>query len=705
MSDRSRLRLAVLRILVLSLFITLLGRLWFLQVMAGERYAKIAKSNRVRPVITAAPRGRILDSVGRELVRNRTVSVVTIDRTALDRLPDDGADVIRRLSGVLGIPAAEISARIAPCGSKKERKGSPRPDVPCWNGSPFQPVPIMADVPDQLAFQIEEHAEDFPGVEASLQAVRHYPNKSLGAHLLGYVSPVTEQELTKRTDDDLQRTDLTGRAGLEQSYDADLRGRSGVKQYLVDSRGRVTGLAADTAAEPGKDLVTSLDARAQRVLETALENAVMRARSTVDRRGNKDSFSAPSAAGVVLDVNTGEVVAMASYPTYDPGLFIGGISQRDFAMLNSKAAGVPLISRATQGLFAPASTFKIVSTATAVSKGQASLGGTYPCPGSLRVGGRLFRNFDSRPLGSITLRTALVKSCDTIFYRFAIDEYAGDNDRIDRKQKPSESLQAMARAFGLGARTGLDLPSESAGRIVDRAFKKKRWDSMRATYCKQAKSYQDPYLRALSQENCTDGYRYNGGDHVNLSIGQGETLVTPLQLARAYAALANGGKLIKPRLGKAVIDRTGKVVRVVPTEQTGTLPVAPDVLAYIRESLTGVTKPGGTAGGAFAGFPFSRLDVAGKTGTAQVNNKQDTSWFASFAPAAAPKYAVVVMVEQAGTGGSIAAPAVREVYEGLYGLGGRTAALACGLTPVSLPVVRPDGSIQAPPPPCSQVGP
>ncbi|HVF18848.1 MAG TPA: penicillin-binding protein 2 [Mycobacteriales bacterium] len=703
MSDRSRLRLAVLRILVLSLFVTLLGRLWFLQVMAGERYAAIAKSNRVRPVITAAPRGRILDAVGRELVRNRTVTVVTIDRTALDREPQDGAAVIERLSGVLGMKAAEIRARIAPCGTKPDPLLPPPPDVPCWNGSPFQPVPVMTDVPDEVAFRIEEHAEDFPGVEATLQAVRDYPNKSLAAHLLGYISPVTEAELTKRDDADLQRTDLTGRSGLEQSYDDDLRGRSGVKQFLVDSRGRVTGLAADTAAESGNDLVTTIDAPAQRVLETALENAVLRARSTIDERGNKLPFKAPSAAGVIMEVDTGAIVGMASYPTYDPGLFIGGISRADFAVLNGKEAGVPLISRATQGLFAPASTFKVVSTSAAVGEGN-SLDRSYPCPGSLRFG-RLFRNFDSRPLGSVSLHTALVKSCDTIFYQFAIDDYVNDRERIERKQKPEEALQAMARAFGLGTKTGIDLPSESAGRIVDRAFKKRRWDANKATYCRNARTYTDPGVRAIEQENCTDGFRYNGGDHVNLSIGQGETLVTPLQLARAYAALANDGKVVRPRLGKAIIDRTGKVVRLVPTQHTGTLPVSQETLAYIRNALVGVTKPGGTAAGAFAGFDFARLDVAGKTGTAQVNNKQDTSWFASFAPAYAPKYAVVVMVEQAGTGGSIAAPAVREVYEGLYGLGGREAALACGLTPVALPVVRPDGSVVPPPPPCPRSGP
>ncbi len=709
MSDRSRLRLAVLRIFVLSLFLTLFGRLWFLQVMSGDRFAEAAKNNRVRPVITAAPRGRILDSVGRELVRNRTVSVVTVDRAALDRLPEDGQEVIDRLAGVLSMPAAEIRARIAPCGTKPDSSGPPPPDVPCWNGSPFQPVPIMADVPDELAFRIEEHAEDFPGIEATLQSVREYPNKSLGAHLLGYISPVTEEEVAKKKYADLQRTDLTGRAGLEQSYDGDLRGRSGVKQFLVDSKGRVTGLAADTPAESGKDLVTTLDAPSQRVLEIALERAVLRARSTIDKRNTKQPFKAPSAAGVILEVATGAIVGMASYPTYDPGLFIGGISQSDFAVLNSKEAGVPLISRATQGLFAPASTFKVVSTAAAVTQGQASLGGSYSCPGSVKFG-RTFRNFDSRPLGSISLRTALVKSCDTIFYNFAIANYVADNARIDRRAKPVEGIQAMARAFGLGTKTGIDLPSESAGQVTDRGFKQRRWERNKSGYCDRAKrgypEEPDParraFLEQLAKENCTDGGRYNGGDHVNLSIGQGDTLVTPLQLARSYAALANGGKVIKPRIGKAVIDRFGKVTKVVPTVQTGTLPVSDEILAYIRESLTGVTKPGGTASAAFAGFDFTRLDVAGKTGTAQVNNKQDTSWFASFAPAQAPKYAVVVMVEQAGTGGTIAAPAVREIYEGLFGLAGRPAAMACGLTPTALPVVRPDGSVQRPAPPCAQ---
>ena len=698
MSERSRLRLAILRVLVLSLMGTLLGRLWYLQVMAGEEYKLLAKSNNTQSVVEAAPRGRLLDDRGRALVRNRTALVVTVDGSALARQRKaDSEAVLRRVSAVLGMPLDELTGRITPCGSE----GAPPPPR-CWNGSPFQPVPVK-EVDAAVALRIQEHREDFPGVEASFQAVRLYPAKSAAAHALGYISPISEDELRQPRYDGYERTDLVGRSGLEQTYDRDLRGKSGKQVVAVNSAGQVTGVVSEEPPAPGNDLVLSLDLGVQQLVEGVLERTVARMRTVRDERADDAFFKAPSAAAVVMEAKTGYVVGMASYPTYDPGVFTGGISPRDYQALTSETSGYPLNSRATQGLFAPASTFKIVSTASAFAASQAGFSTYHACPGALKVGDRSFRNFDSASLGSITMRTALVKSCDTVYYRFAYDDYAADENRIDAKQPAAESLQKTARVFGFGTETGIDLPSESGGRIVDREFKRKRWEANRDDYCNAARrGYPDEpdaarrdFLTRLARENCEEGFRYRGGDHVNLSIGQGETVVTPLQLAVAYSALANGGTVFEPRLAKAVVGPDGTVVRKIVPPKRRDLGVDGRVLAYMREALAAVPTDG-TARGAFAGFDFAKLHVAGKTGTGQVFGKQDTAWFASFAPASDPKYVVVVMVEQAGTGGAAAAPAVREIYEGIYGLGGKKAVLPGGQTPAELPKVMPDGTVQPP---------
>ncbi len=673
MSERSRLRLAILQVLVLSLFATLLARLYFLQVLAGEQYDLIAQNNNRREVVEPAPRGRLLDDRGRPLVTNRTALVVTVSYAEMQKQEDKGQAVLTRLSRIIGVPYPVLAQMIKPCG--------PDSGKPCWRGSPFQPVPVAEDVAPDVAFRIEEHREEFPGVEAGLQAVRTYPLRTLGAHLLGYVSPISQEELEQPDYRGYRQTALVGRGGLEEQYERYLRGRDGVQTVAVNRLGRVTSVLDTTDPIPGNDVVLALDVEVQKVLERALGNAISRARATVEKDTGKP-FRAPAAAGVVLEVSTGRVVAMSSLPAYDPSLFIGGISEKDYARLTSSAASLPLSSRATQGLFAPGSTFKVVSTASSVTAGQASLGGSYACPGQLKVGDRTFRNFESRPLGSIALHTALVKSCDTVFYQFAYNDWLAG----------SEALQAMARAFGFGSGTGIDLPSESAGRIVDRDFKRTRWEEKKAIWCERAK--QPTSYQALDQENCTDGFRYRAGDHVNLSIGQGETVVTPLQLAVAYAAIANGGTVYEPRLAKAIVGPDGRVLRQIAPKAKGRLPVSPELLAYVRAALTGVTTEG-TAHGAFAGFPHHLLPVAGKTGTAQVSGKQDTSWFAAFAPAHAPRYAVVVMTEEAGQGGLVSAPAVREVFEGIYGIG-RAPALPGGVPPAALPKIAPDGTVTGP---------
>ena len=682
MTDRSTLRLFVLRVLVVTLLGTLLGRLWFLQVYAGEDYEQAASANRIRTVVDTAPRGEVYDARGRELVRNRTALVVSVSRSTLLRQPDDGKAVLDRLAKVVGKPAAAIAKEITPCGGKVT--------PPCWRGSPYQPVPVAEyDATDRAGLnrvlRIEERREDFPGVTAQFAAVRDYPRGRLAAHLLGYLGPISPEETEEPQYDGVQLTALVGRAGVEATYDQALRGRDGVKELLVDHVGTVTGTQDETEPRPGDKLVLSIDAHVQKAAEDALQRAIDRARS-LRARGSGLPLVADSGSVVVMEAKTGRVVAMASYPSYDPSVFVGGASPAEYAELVDETRGAPLVFRAIQGAYAPASTFKVVSTAAAVESGDYPLRGRYPCPGVYGPTGQ--RNFDSAPLGTIDLRQALVKSCDTIFYKFAYEQWLRDGGNKP-VAKPRDPMVRMAQAFGLGKRTGVDLPSERRGTIADRAYKQELWEDTKANRCKGAKN---PKLseerRRANAEYCEDGNRFRGGDATNFAIGQGDTLVTPLQLATVYAAIANGGTVLEPHVGRALLSVDGRVREIAPKAR-GRVPVDPEVLGYIRDALAGVTQPGGTASRAFAGAPVA---VAGKTGTGEVANKQDTSWFASFAPVDDPTLVVVGMVSQGGTGGTVAAPMVREVYDGIYGPGG----LKGGRLPAKLPTVRPDGTVAAP---------
>jgi len=684
-TERSQLRLFVLRVLVVTIFATLFGRLWFLQVYAGETYDQAASANRVREVVEPAPRGGVYDARGNPLVRNRTALVVSVSRSALQRESDRGAAVLDRLAAVIDVPAADLTQQITPCGAQTA--------PPCWRGSPFQPVPVQEyDARDPAALarvlRIEEHREDFPGVSAEFAAVRDYPGGQLGAHLLGYLGPLSPEEAGRPEYTGVQPTALVGRSGVEASYDEALRGTDGSRQVLVDNVGAVTGTSGRTAPQPGETLVLSVDAQVQAVAEDALRRAIERARTMESRAGGL--LVADSGSIVVMEARTGRVVAMASYPSYDPAVFVGGATPAQYAELVDESRGAPLVFRAIQGAYAPASTFKVVSTAAAVSSGDYPLGGSYPCPGVYAPTGQ--RNFDSAQLGAVDLRTALVKSCDTVFYKFGYEQWQRDGGNRP-VAAPRDPMIAMAKSFGLGERTGVDLPSERRGTIADRAYKQAFWESTRDNRCAGAVN---PALtderRQANAEFCADGNRFRGGDATNFAIGQGDTLVTPLQLATVYAAIANGGSVLEPHVGRALLSPGGAVREIAPVVKR-TVPVAPEVLGYVREALSGVTQPGGTAAGAFVGAPVA---VAGKTGTGEVSNAQDTSWFASFAPADNPDLVVVGIVSQGGTGGTVAAPMVREVYDGIYGGAGRAPALPGGRLPDLLPTLRPDGSIAPP---------
>lgn len=722
MSDRSRMRLVVLQVLVLSLLVTLTGRLWYLQVLAADNYRAAAAENGTREIITPAARGMILDSRGRPLARNRTALVVSISRTVMMRQPDDGRALVAKVARVIGEPVEAVWEKTRLCGSA----GAP-PAPRCFNGSPYQPIPLTDEASTQMALQIMERREDFPGVSAELTAVREYPRPlgATAAHELGYLGPVSDEELAVRitgaaaasdpdspqTETVLQRTDLIGRAGLERQYDADLRGRPGVKTLSVDIRGGVSGVLSETEPTPGNYLVTTIDADVQAEAEKQLEAAIMRARGEGDiNKGYATKLKADSGAVVVLDVTTGGIVAMASWPTYDPNIWVGGISSADYKAITSRKNAYPNQSRAFQGEFAPASTFKAVSLPAAVRAGY-SVRRSYNCPGAYSVGGALKTNYESQAYGLISMRRAIEVSCDTIFYKFAYETWVRMGG-LDVKKNAKDPFTEMAKAFGLGRRTGLDLPSEADGRIADRTWKRAYWKATKDFYCAKARTgypevaRDDPrraaYLLLLSKENCVDGYAYRGGDAANFAIGQGDTTTTPLQMARVYAAVANGGTLVTPHVGRAVMTPSGQLVRRIEPEPAGRVPVSRATLGWLRAALRGVTEVGTGYGPFFrAGFPLDKVPVASKTGTGEVYGKQSTSWFASYAPADKPRYAVVMMVSQGGTGSGVSGPSVAELYKKLFGIKGSQVDLGRASPPggrptSDLPAVRPDGTVVQP---------
>ena len=708
MSDRSRLRLVVLRVLVASILLTLLGRLAYLQVDQGAAYARAASDNRIRSVVTPAARGQVLDDRGVPLVNNRTALVVSVNRTLLHAAPHQGAEVLARLARVLGTSVVELSRIITPCGTRLPDGTVARASTKCWNGSPLQPVPVTSystERPDEInrVLAITEHQEDFPGVTARYEAVREYPQGSLAAHELGYLGNVSAEDLKTQGYHGPPAGAQVGRLGLEAVYDTQLRGVDGVQKLLVDKDSNVTGTLGSVPPKAGSDLVLSLDTGVQRLAEQALADGITHARTQYDKNAGKN-YVAPGGAAIVVEVATGRLVAVASNPSYDPGLFVPRISPKDYSRLMNDPHQ-PLLSAATQGLYAPGSTFKIVSTAAAVTAGN-SLGGTYPCPPSYKVGDRVFNNFEGETFGNIDWRTTLVKSCDTVYYKLAYDQWVREGG-VTNQPGGKEAFPQMARAWGFGTKTGIDLSDERHGTITDRITKTKDWQSLKGIKCARATNgypevaRTDParaqYLLALAKEFCTDGYRYNAGDAVLFAIGQGDVLVTPLQLSMAYAALANGGTLFEPRLAKGLLAPDGSSATALPPVKRSVLPVSKDVLAYVRDALAGVPTQGGTAQQAFKGFPLGQLAIAGKTGTADVAGKSPTSWFASFAPAAAPRFAVVVMVPEGGTGGTTAAPIARAIYDGMYGLEGKKAVLGPGGTlPQALPVIRLDGSVGPP---------
>ncbi|MFG3258003.1 penicillin-binding protein 2 [Streptomyces sp. NPDC048172] len=687
-TQRVNIRLIAIQILVMSLLLTLGGRLWYLQIRNGDEYEKEAAGNHVQQVVQPAVRGSILDSRGVAIADNETRLVVSASRTELMKQDDDGEAVLERLARVLDMKAKTVKEKVRLCDAKTKQ--------PCWNGSPYQPIPVTDNAKPKQALQIRERSEDFPGITAEPMAVRRYP-APYGANTsqaLGYLSPVTDDEIEKAKDSDspFLPSDEIGRSGLERSYDNKLRGSSGVTRYEVDNLGRVMGRAKSDKAKPGGNLVTSMDSRVQAVTEKQLDLAMKTARKEHDKNTGRN-YEADAGAAVVMENRTGRVVAMASNPEYDPNAWVGGISGKEYARLTGKKSNYPLLNRSIQGLAAPGSIFKVIPTAAAVNAGYDFNGG-YNCGSSYSVGGQVFKNFESKGYGTINLGRALEVSCDTVFYDLAYKQWKKDGGNKPGKGA-KDWFYKTAHQFGLGAKTGVDLPNEVEGRVPDRKWKRDYWKANKDAWCAQAKDAKT-YADKIAKENCVSGMKMRAGDSVNYSIGQGDTLVTPIQMATIYGALGNGGTLYDPTLGKAVISADGKHVNKIKPTSHGKLPIGKRTLTQMDKALQGVATRG-TAAWRFgdAGWPQNKIKMRAKTGTAEVAGKQTTSWFATYTD----DFTVVMTISQGGTGSGASGPAVRKIYDAIYGVGKdgsidkKKALLPKPAT--KLPKIDKDGAIEA----------
>lgn len=644
-ADSTRLRLTFLAMMIVSLFVLLLARLWFLQVMAGPRYVEAAETNAVRTIPVEAPRGRILDVDGDVLVDNEFVTMVSVNPQEMGG-EERQDEVLADLADLLGTDLETV----------RERIDSSRV-------SAVSPKPIATDVPDDIAAYIfENNATLYPGVYVSNEPLRSYPNGALAAHVLGYAGEISDAELADDAYAGYRPGDLIGWAGLERSYESTLHGTEGSVELDVNRSNEVVGEPRETLPVPGDDLRTTIEADAQELAETALQEGIEVARTL---RNNGEPLPAPAGAVVVLDPRDGAIRALASYPTYDPQEFVGGVGQDYWSWLQDPSNDFPLINRAIAGAYPPGSVFKVVTASAALTDGYMDQESTLNCPGQFEFGPQVFRNWHPGGEGQMDLARSLVRSCDTVYYQLAQQMWFDEQQQYARNGQ--EHIPNMARGYGLGSPLGIDLPGEKGGVVPGRQWRYDYWQGARDTYCAKAQTLAaGSYAQQINADLCADGARWRGGDAVNLSIGQGDMQTTPLQMAAVFAAVANRGTIPRPHLGAATIARDGAETPIE-TEPVGTVPVTPENLAYLETGLVGVTSgPGGTAAGTFGDFPFP---IAGKTGTAELKPKQPYAWFAGYntSPVDGQQYVVVALVEEGGGGSQTAAPIVRRIFEGLLG--------------------------------------
>lgn len=578
-------RLRVLGMLMVLVIAVLIGRAGYLQIYEGEYYAGLADGNRIRIIPSVAPRGTFYDRNGQLLVTNRpgfTVSLLPLTSPIKD-------EVIARLSQLLGVPVEDIKDKIA-------------------GHSGFNPIRIKTDVTPDIVSIIEEQKELYPGVMIENTPIRDYVLKQEGAHTFGYVSEINDQELEEKKADGYKSGDIIGKFGLEKIYDKYVRGEDGGDQVEVDVSGKPVKRLGRKVPVPGADLVLTID----KDLQTAAEKAV-------DAR--LAEIHASAAAAVVMNPQTGEVLALVSRPAFDPNLFAHGISSKDWAKLNNNPFH-PMDDKAISGEYPPGSTFKIVTGTAALTEGKVTpeekifdSGHHWIIPKG---------NAEGEALGWIDFQEALAHSDNVYFYEM------GNRLGIDL-------LEKYARMFGLGQRTGIDLPYEAKGLVANREYKKKNFEDG------------DWYL----------------SETFDAAIGQGFNLVTPLQAAMVMGEIAADGKRYKPHLVSRIQTQNGEVIKEFQPELLSELQVPTNVIRLVQEGLHDVTKFG-TAASTFRGFP---IDIAGKTGTAENSQGRDHGWFVAYGPYDNPNIVVAVIVEQGGFGSQSAVPIGREILEAAFHVG------------------------------------
>lgn len=628
--DSPRLRLGIVGVVTLSLFAALFARLWFLQVLNAGEYEVAAERNQQRVIPLPAPRGRILDRNGAILVGNRASNVVTVNRAELNRQSEpERRDVIERLAVVVERPVAALTGRLG-----DQRFG------------PFTPVPVAEDVPEEALIELRERRHEFPGVDAEQVAVRSYPHGTLAAHLLGYVGQINPEEL-EAAPDRYRLDSRLGKDGVERAFEADLAGIDGEVVLEVNAKGVPVRELERRPPVQGKDLVLSIDLEVQRAAEAALASGMAKT-----QRHKDPVTGAPVIFGgstVVLDVKEGTVAAMASWPTFNPADFVYQITPEQFAALTDPSQGTPFVNRAVLGQYAPGSTWKLVTALAGLKAGLITPAtvifdpGIYTIPDCAQ--GCRRQNAGRAAYGDVDLRKALTVSSDTYFYDLGA-RFWQDRQRLD-----DIPMQDMAALLGFGEKTGVRLPVEAAGRL--------------ATPAARAEAY------AANPDLFITGDWFIG-DNVNVSIGQGDIAVTPIQLANAYATFASGGTRYQPNLALRVQDQDGTVVREIEPRVDAQVELPPGAYDPIVDGLLGATRsedPRGTAFNAFAGFPHDAYPVAGKTGTAQTGgDRKDDALFVAFAPAHDPRHSVSVVMERAGFGSTWAAPVARAILASLSGL-------------------------------------
>lgn len=589
------LRVAILGGIGIALFAVLFFRLWSLQVVTGDRYLAEAIENRTREIRVLPPRGRILDRDGNVLVDNRTSMALQLDPLEIPTDTAERRQLFTRIGRVLGQSQNWVRKRY-----RLEVKDNP----------PGSPVTLMRDVDDDIVYYLQEHQAGFPEIQINRVFVRRYPEDVRAAHLLGSVGEVTGEELKSPQGAGLEAGDTLGKAGIEQQYDAHLRGEPGLTRVQVDSRGRIKGQLASKTPEPGDSLRLTIDPEVQAAGESALLDV-----------GLPGAF-------VALDVNDGEVLGMGSNPTFDPDIFTRPLTPREAKNLWDEDLDAPMFNRAIAGAYPVGSTYKPITAVAGLAAGKITPSTVVNDGGKVTISDQTFTNAGSKAHGPVDLRRALEVSSDVYFYNLGAQLNGG------------EQLQRWSSQFGIGRPTGIDLPGESEGLLPTP-------ESRNELYA--AGDTDRPWAI---------------GDNIQLAIGQGDLQADPLQMATAYAALGNGGTVYKPRLALQQEDSAGRVLGEYQPEIDRKIELDPAAREAIMDGLhAAAQKPDGTSYAVFGGFP---VDVAGKTGTAERPPHGDQSWYVILAPYPDPKVAVAVTVERGGFGADTAAPVALQVLSAYF---------------------------------------